>query len=156
MSYANAVIATPGVTYTYDPNYLRPASMTDGTGTTLYSYHPILATPTLGANQLASVDGPLPNDTITYAYDELGRRVSTAINGVASRMTYDAAGRVISETNALGVFTMAYDGSTGRVLTNTLPNGQIEERSYGDNLQDRTLQRITHRVGATQIGRAHV
>ena len=51
--------------------------MTDGTGTTLYSYNPITGTPTLGANQLASVDGPLPNDTITYAYDELGRRVST-------------------------------------------------------------------------------
>jgi YD repeat-containing protein len=145
IAYANTVVPTPGVTYTYDPNYVRPTSMTDGTGTTRYSYHPVAASPTLGANQLASVDGPLPNDTITYTYDELGRRVSTAINGVASTMIYDAAGRVISETNALGTFTYAYHGSSGRMLTNTLPNGQIEERSYGDNLGDRTLQRITHR-----------
>jgi len=70
--YANATVPTPGVSYTYDPNYQRRISMTDGTGTTLYSYHPITATPTLGANRLASVDGPLSNDTITYAYDELG------------------------------------------------------------------------------------
>jgi len=139
---------TPGVSYTYDPNYKRQLSTTDGTGTTLYSYNPVTTTPTLGANQLASVDGPLPNDTITYDYDELGRRVSTAINGVASRMIYDAPGRVISETNALGAFTMSYDGSTGRVLTNTFPNGQTETRSYGNILQGLTLQRITHKVGA--------
>jgi len=151
VAYANATVPTPGVIYTYDPNYERMISMTDGTGTTLYSYNPVTTTPTLGANQLASVDGPLPNDTIVYNYDELGRRVSTAINGVASRITYDAAGRVVAATNALGAFTYAYDGSSGRLLTNTLPNGQTEERSYGNNLQDRTLQRITHKVGATPL-----
>src|SRR6185369_9851794 len=32
-----------------------------------------------------------------------------------------------------------------------VPNGQTEARSYGDNLQDRTLQRITHTVGATPV-----
>ena len=57
--------------------------MTDGTGTTLLRLNPITGSPALGAGQLASVAGPLPNDTITYQYDELGRRVSTAINGVA-------------------------------------------------------------------------
>ena len=49
MAYANATVPTPGVSYTYDPNYQRVISMTDGTGTTLYSYNPITATPTLGA-----------------------------------------------------------------------------------------------------------
>jgi RHS repeat-associated protein len=151
VSYAKAVIATPSVTYTYDPNYSRLTSMADGTGTTLYSYNPVTAAPMLGANQLASIDGPLPNDTITYAYDELGRRVSTAINGVARRMVFDAAGRVVSETNALGAFTIAYDGATGRVLTNTFPNGQTESRGYGNILQDLELQSITHKVGAAPI-----
>jgi RHS repeat-associated protein len=151
VAYANAVVPTPGVSYTYDPNYERRISMTDGTGTTLYSYHPVTPTPTLGANQLASVDGPLPNDTITYAYDELGRRVSTTINGVASTMTYDVAGRVVSETNALGTFTFAYDGASGRLLTNMFPNGLRVERGYGGNLEDRELQRITHKVGAIPI-----
>lgn len=160
-AYLNASIPTPGVSYTYDPNYKRQLSMTDGTGTTLYSYNPVTATPTLGANQLASVDGPLPNDTITYEYDVLGRRVSTAINGVAMRMLYDAAGRVVSETNALGTFTYAYDGASGRVLTNVCPNNLTIERGYGGNLEERELQRITHRVGTTLVseflhGRDHL
>ncbi len=151
VTYANATVPTPAVTHTYDPNYPRRLSMTDGTGSTLNGFNPITASPALGAGQLASVDGPLPNDTITYAYDELGRRVSTAINGVASTMTYDAAGRVASETNALGIFTFAYDGASGRLLTNVFPNGLTVERGYGGNLEDRELQRITHKVGATPI-----
>lgn len=149
IAFANATVPTPGVSYTYDPNYLRVVSMTDGTGTTLYSYNPITALPGLGAGDMASVDGPLHNDTITYGYDELGRRVSTAINGVAALMTFDAAGRVIGETNALGIFTFGYDGASSRLVTQTFPNGQTGELAYGNNLQDRTLQRITHKVGAT-------
>jgi RHS repeat-associated protein len=150
-AYFNATIPTPGVSYNYDPNYPRRTSMTDGTGTTTFSYNPVTAIPTLGANQIASVDGPLPNDTIAYEYDQLGRRVSTAINGVAIRLTYDAAGRVIATTNALGAFTTAYDGVSGRVLTNKFPNGQIEARSYGNNAHDRALHQINHKLGATPI-----
>jgi RHS repeat-associated protein len=161
MTHLNSVISTPGVSYTYDPNYQRRVSMTDGTGTTLYSYNPIASIPALGANQLASVDGPLPNDTITYAYDELGRRISTAINDAASTMTYDAAGRVVTETNALGTFTYAYDGASDRLLTNVFPNGLRVERGYGGNLEDRELERITHKLGATPVseflyGRDHL
>lgn len=151
IAYANSTVATPPVSYSYDAHYQRVTSMTDGVGTTHYAYAPITAAPALGAGQLASVDGPLPNDTITYSYDELGRRVSTAINGVASAMTYDAAGRVIVETNALGAFSHAYDGPSYRLTTNTFPNGQTEERSYAGNLEDRELQRITHRLGATPV-----
>jgi RHS repeat-associated protein len=71
------------------------------------------------------------------------------------------AGRVSSETNALGAFSYAYDGATGRVLTNVFPNGLTVERGYGGNLEDRELQRITHRVGATPVseflyGRDHL
>jgi RHS repeat-associated protein len=150
-AYANTTIPTPSVSYAYDQDYQRVTAMTDGIGTTLYSYTPIAAAPALGAGQLASVDGPLPNDTITYAYDELGRRISTAINGVALAMTYDAAGRVSGETNALGTFSRAYDGTSPRMLTNNYPNGQREERSYAGNLEDRELQRITHKFGATPI-----
>jgi RHS repeat-associated protein len=151
MGYANDTVATPVVTFTYDPNYERRTSMSDGTGTTLYSYNPITAAPTLGAAQLASIGGPLPNDTITYAYDELGRRVQTAINGVAVALTFDAAGRVTGETNALGSFTYAYDGSSSRLVSETFPNGQTASRGYGNLLQDLTLQRITHQVGTAPI-----
>ncbi len=113
-SYANAAVATPPVSYTYDPNYEREISMTDGTGTTLYSYVRITGESSFGAGKLATVDGPLPNDTITFGYDELGRRVSTAINGIASTVTFDAAGRVLSTTNALGMFNDTYAGNSLR------------------------------------------
>jgi YD repeat-containing protein len=150
-SYANAAVPTPTVSFAYDPNYKRPTSMTDGTGTTRYNYVPITAPPSLDAGQLASLDGPLPNDTITYGYDELGRRVSTAINGVASLMTFDEAGRIVGETNALGSFGYTYDGGSGRILSETFPNALTNERSYADNLHDRDLQRITLKVGATPV-----
>jgi RHS repeat-associated protein len=125
--------------------------MTDGLDTTLYAYNPINASPAPGAGQLASIDGPNSNDTITYGYDELGRRVSTSINGVATVLTYDAAGRVMNETNALGSFTYAYEGVSSRLQTTSFPNGQMTTNSYGDNLHDRRLQQITHRIGPTPI-----
>ncbi|MBI3851714.1 MAG: hypothetical protein HY298_15780 [Verrucomicrobia bacterium] len=151
IAYGSAIIPTPGVSLQYDPDYERVVSMTDGTGTTRYSYNPITGTPTLGAGALASVDGPLLNDTVTYSYDELGRPVHRAINGVDSAMIFDAAWRLVGVTNALGVFAYAYDGSSRRLVSKSFPNGQTTERSYGNNLQDLMLQRITHTAGATPI-----
>ncbi len=55
--------------------------MTDGTGTTSYTYHPA-GQPRRG--QVATVDGPLTNDIISYTYDALGRVVTRAINGTAN------------------------------------------------------------------------
>jgi RHS repeat-associated protein len=151
ISYTNAAIATPTVAFTYDANYNRLRSMTDGTGTTLYGYVPISPVLFLGAGQLASVDGPLPDDTITFTYDELGRLVSIAINGVASSVTYDAAGRIITSTNALGVFNTTYDGDSFRKTSQSYPNGQTVEFGYAGNLQDQHLQRITNKLGNTPI-----
>ena len=150
-AYLNSAVPTPGVTYTYDPEYERLTSVTDSTGTTLYSYIPITATPGLGAGRLASMDGPLPNDTIIYAYDELGRLVHRAINGVDSVVAYDAAGRTTAATNALGSFFRTYDGSSRRVLSETFPNGQGLTRAYDPVLEDLQLQRITWVAGATPL-----
>ena len=72
----------------------RVLSMADGTGITRYSYNPIDGAHSLGAGALASVDDPLPNDTITYGFDELGRPVRRAINGVDSAVTFDAGARL--------------------------------------------------------------
>ena len=99
VSYSNAVVATPSVSFTYDANYNRLLTMTDGIGTTSYGYLAVTNTQ-LGAGQLASVNGPLANDTITYSYDALGRVKSRAIDGVAQAVTYDALGRVTVVTNA--------------------------------------------------------
>src|SRR5205085_1741480 len=37
------------------------------------------------------------------------------------------------------------------LLSKAFPNGQATKRSYNNNLQDRTLQTITHTLGATPI-----
>ncbi len=115
VSYSNAVVATPTVSFTYDTNYNRLLTMTDGIGTTSYGYLAVTNTQ-LGAGQLASVDGPLANDTITYTYDSLGRVKSRAIDGVAQAVTYDTLGRVTVVTNALGSFTNAYVGDRVQLL----------------------------------------
>jgi hypothetical protein len=112
VSYSNAVVATPTVSFTYDTNYNRLLTMTDGIGTTSYGYLAVTNTQ-LGAGMLASVDGPLANDTITYTYDALGRVKSRAIDGVAQAVTYDALGRVTVVTNAMGTFSNA-EGSWKR------------------------------------------
>ena len=141
--FTNAVVATPAVSYTYDTNYARLLTMTDGIGTTAYSYHAVTNTQ-LGAGQLASVDGPLANDTVSYEYDELGRVKRRAIDGVAQAVVYDALGRVTVVTNALGGFTNEYVGVTARIATNHFPNGQQTTFTYYGTNDDLRLQEIRH------------
>jgi YD repeat-containing protein len=105
----------------------------------------------LGAGALASVDGPLGADTITYNYDELGRVKSRAIDGVAQAVTYDALGRVTVVTNALGTFTNTYVGVTGRIATNYYPNGQTTVFSYYGSTNDFRLSEIRHSTINTQL-----
>jgi RHS repeat-associated protein len=143
ISFDKAEVPTTAVTFAYDPNYDRLVSMQDGVGMTSYSYHPVGR---LGALQPAAVDGPLDNDTITYGYDELGRALSQAVNGVASRWTFDALGRVTSETNPLGSFAMTYVRATNRLSTLRYPNGQTTMFSYFDNRGDQQLQQIKHQT----------
>lgn len=61
------------VSYTYDLLYNRLATHTDGEGQTIYAYHPA-ASGTLGAGELATVNGSLADDTVVYRYDALGQR----------------------------------------------------------------------------------
>jgi RHS repeat-associated protein len=144
ISYAGALHATSGVSFAYDPNYNRIASMTDGTGITNYGYFPVANPPALGANQLQSVDGPLLNDTISYSYDELGRVTNRSINGASNALTwaFDSLGRTSSEMNNLGAFTYAYDSVTNRLIKVTYPNGESSAYTYLPNIQDRRLQEI--------------
>jgi RHS repeat-associated protein len=138
--------ATPTVSFTYDPNYNRVASMTDGTGTTTYAYFPITGTPLLGAGQLQSVDGPLVNDTITYTYDELGRELSHAINGVSAIQTYDSLGRVQTITNPLGLFSNTYVANSPRLQSTTYPNGQLTSYTYFANTGNKRLQTLQNKT----------
>src|SRR5947207_4077203 len=144
ISYAGALHITPTVSFAYDPNYNRIASMTDGTGITNYGYLPVANPLALGADQLQSVDGPLLNDTISYSYDELGRVTARSINGASNALTwaFDSLGRTSSEMNNLGAFTYAYDSVTNRLIKVTYPSGESTAYTYFPNIQDRRLQEI--------------
>jgi RHS repeat-associated protein len=144
ISYTNAQVATPAVTYTYDPNINRVATMTDGTGLTTYAYNAITVPATLGAGRLASVDGPLADDTITFGYDELGRATNRSINSTANAASaqYDSIGRMQSVTNVLGTFAYSYVNATGRLDHVDYPNGQKAQFDYFGNTGDQRLKQI--------------
>jgi YD repeat-containing protein len=147
-AYTDEEIETSNVSYTYDPYYARVATMVDGIGTTTYTY---TAAGTNGAGQVATIDGPLSNDTIAYTYDQLGRVMQRTINGTANQVdwTFDALGRVTSEANLLGAFTYTYDGVTNRLATVTYPNDQTSTYTYLDDAGDHRLQTIHHKYPNT-------
>jgi YD repeat-containing protein len=151
-TYVNAEHPTPNVSLSYTdmatsaPDaHGRLRQMTDGTGTTNYGYHAITGTPSSGAGQLASVDGPLVDDPISYSYDELGRIVSRSLNGVTTTWAYDAVGRLTTLTEPIGSFTYGYVGSTRRFSAVTYPNGQTTSYTYLPVNQDLRLQEIHHK-----------
>ncbi|MBB5353982.1 YD repeat-containing protein [Haloferula luteola] len=146
--FPNAEIATPTVTFGYDPFFKRVTSMTDGLGDTRTSYHPIGS---LGANEVATIDGPWSNDEIAYAYDALGRVTSRTINGISQSPSYDAASRLTSLTNSLGTFTYTYDGATSRLSQVSHGGGVKAQFSYYGNNQDNRLQSITNRTPSNSI-----
>jgi RHS repeat-associated protein len=152
VSYGNTPVATPSVFYTYDGTYNRVVRVQDGTGMTSYKYYAASgAAPQPGALRLASADGPLANDTITYTYDELGRQVGRAINAVGTSMTYDALGRVTGEQNSLGNFLYAYEGATYRLSSAQYPNGQKTTFTYFDNSRDHRLQQIKNQTAGAGL-----
>lgn len=145
--YVNAVIATPSVAYTYDSNYNRMATMTDGTGKTTYTYQAINLG--LGSGQLSAIDGPLSNDIINYVYDSLGRINKRSINGVASAVVFDKLGRITAETNVLGTFSYKYLNQTERLASINYPNGQSTVYDYFDNKGDQRLKQIWNKTSVS-------
>jgi RHS repeat-associated protein len=144
VDYGNNGISTPTLAFTYDPYYKRILTMSDGVGTTLYSYIPLTVPPVFGAGRLASVSGPLPNDAVSYSYDVLGRPYYRNMNGNVSTFGFDSAGRVIAATNALGSFGYSYDGASERILSVAFPNGVNESREYGTAMHDFVLENLTY------------
>lgn len=144
ISYDNEEVSTPSVTYTYDTYYPRVATMEDGVGTTTYTYNAITGTPTLGAGRLASVDGPLDDDEITYTYDEMGRVASRSIDGMSNEIDYeyDDLGRLITVTNPLGEFDYSYVDVSNRLDHVDYPNGQVTNYTYYNNTGDKRLHEI--------------
>jgi RHS repeat-associated protein len=65
----------------------------------------------------------------TYSYDNLGRLLSTSLNGSTVSYGYNALGRRISETGALGAMTSQYDANGNRTQL-TWPDGFAVSYSY--------------------------
>jgi len=152
VTYGNTQVFTPPASITYDPDYERIASVTDGSGTTTYLYNKISTnTPALGAGKLAGKMGPLPQDAVTFAYDELGRITSRTINGVSQTWIRDTLGRVTNSVDALGAFTYAYDGASPRLTDVMGPTGLTSHFDYYGDTGDFRLQQITHRKADTSI-----
>jgi RHS repeat-associated protein len=152
-SVASGVASTSNVSMTYDAVYKRLSSVTDGTGTTNYSYNSIptnaAAAPTMGAGQLASVSVPIAGSsaTIAYAYDQLGRVVSRTVDsGDEVDTTFDSLGRITGISNPLGSFSYAYIDETTRLSTVSFPSGTglSTTYSYFDNTGDQRLEDITN------------
>ncbi len=140
ITYVNAVNPTPPVSYTYDPYFPRVASMTDGTGTTTYSY---VAPGARGALSLAQEIGPQRNGRVVYNYDPLGRMVRRMVAGNPETYAYDAIGRVVGHGNDIGEFVLSYLGQTDQV---TSQKSAVVGSSftYDTNTHDRHLLGINN------------
>lgn len=147
ISYPDALIATPSVSYTYDATYKRVTSMSDGIGLTSYSYVPN-APGASGAGQLSSIDGPLSADTLSYTYDKIGRRRGYTVNGVGESVTLDPAGRMTQAVNPLGAFVYAYIGSTTRLASLAYPGGLGATYGYHPVNGNSRLSEIVHTLPA--------
>jgi RHS repeat-associated protein len=146
VSYSNAVVATSNVLFTYDPNYNRTTTMTDGTGVTTYRYYNV-TNGQLGAGMLSSVSNSFigSSSVVSYNYDALWRITNRAINGISQQVAFDALHRVTLVTNVLGRFTNTYVGATMLISTNFYPNGQNTVFSYLSTTNDERLQTIWNR-----------
>jgi RHS repeat-associated protein len=149
--------ATPNVSFAYDPSYPRPTSMTDGVGTTIYTYYPVSSSPALGANQLQSVNSPIAGtsgtDTIAYTYDALNRVIETTVNGAAQSIGFDALGRVTSASNPLDSFTYSYSDGTSRIIGVSSNSGPTAALSYFGPTGDELLQQLNYTThsGSTSL-----
>lgn len=141
VAYLNAVNPTPNVSLIYDPYFPRVTSMTDGTGTTQYTYVPVGV---LGALQLQQEVRALPNSAISSTYDKLGRLSARTVQGAGPEtFQYDAIGRPINHSSDLGSFTLSYLGQTGQITGRQLANSTLATSwGYQNNLGDRRLVSI--------------
>jgi hypothetical protein len=98
------------------------------------------------------VQAPLANSSITYVYDELGRVVRRTSSGATEIRRFDALGRLVVVENALGAFTYAYEGLTGRLSRVAYPNGQATQFNYYDGSGENRLKQIKHlKNGGTNL-----
>ena len=123
------------LSFAYD-NMNQLTSMSDGIGTTTFSYTP--------AGQLASESGPWPNDTVSYNYTgrlRMGLNLQQPNSSSwVQTYNYDLTGRMTSLSSPAGTFTYTYNPglagttSASSLIANiALPNGAFITNTYDNN-----------------------
>lgn len=128
------------ITYNYDAGN-RYTSLVDSiTGT---------ITPTFD-NLDRLTEEATPQGTISYSYDNAGRRTSATVSGqTAVDYAYDTANRVTGITQGSSTsVSLSYD-SANRRSSLTLPNGIVVSYSY-DNASE--LTGLTYTLGSSTLG----
>ncbi|RJT23905.1 peptidase C39 [Mesorhizobium waimense] len=148
LGYANAVNPTPNVSFAYDAYFSRLVSMTDGNGTTHYTYVDAFQPGAMQPQHECVVPTGQMSCAyqIDYGYDALGRPSSRAVGGAGTEtFGYDAIGRLTSHANDLGSFTLSYLGQTSQVTGRQLANSTLSTTwSYLPNSGDRRLAQISN------------
>jgi hypothetical protein len=136
------------VSFAYDPYFPRSVSMTDGNGTTHYSYVGGFSFGALQLQQECFVPTGASSCSyrINYAYDGLGRTNSRTVSGAgAETFQFDAIGRLTGHTNDLGSFALTYLGQTAQITQRQLlpvSSNLATSWSYLPNAGDRRLAGI--------------
>ncbi|MEW6429058.1 MAG: RHS repeat-associated core domain-containing protein [Thermodesulfobacteriota bacterium] len=122
----------------------RVTTIRDGAGKTTYRY--------FADSSIKTVDGPWPNDTITYAYDDLGRVTTVTPQGGRPRSYhYDGFDRLAGVVIGGGTFSCGYTppGAGPLIASLTRPNGSRTTYRYDDPLK--RLTEIAHRNSTGEV-----
>ncbi|WP_091314074.1 RHS repeat-associated core domain-containing protein [Amycolatopsis tolypomycina] len=133
VSYSDGV--TPGATYAYDP-VGRRRTMTDGTGTSTWTYDTFgeLTAQTQGSGA-----------AVGYGYDNAGNQTSITYPGQATPVlrTFDDAGRLKTVTDWNGNQTVFGYDNDGKVRTTQYPDGDTVTDGYDDAEQQTSTSAVT-------------
>lgn len=151
VSYLNATLATPGVSFAYDPFLARMTSMTDAFGTTSYHY---FGFGVLGGSKVSKITVPLNQtlNAIDFTYDKLGRLETRSLGtGEAATWAFDNLGRMTNFSDVTGTYGIGYVGLTSRPDTITMSSLLKTVFSYASNTGDNRLTGISQRVNNTPV-----
>ena len=121
---------TPDVSFQYD-TFDRLTQRSGGIGTHAYTYD--------AASRVETIDGPWTSDTVSLAYDALGRMASVSVEGGQSiSYHYDAFSRLETVQSATDTFLYSYVGASPVVQGLARPSGSTTSYQYD------LLNRLTH------------
>jgi RHS repeat-associated protein len=128
--------STPDVEFAYDDFLGRPATMTDGIGTTAYTYFSVPTAPNTeqnGALQAATINGPLAGnvDLISFTYDPLNRPKTRTIGGTATvEWDFDPLGRLSTFTTPKGDFSYQYNDNSRQIGSVVFPTNSVSRFNF--------------------------